>query len=333
MSKDNTPPDWRARLQGWAQKAGDTLEDLKKSPVAERVSQAGRIASAQMSDTAERVSDIGKRATSQAKNWAVWKETGRITEQIRESPAWKQIEARAQQVRSGTQSMARETGQRLEKLQHEAESLFSALDEVGKVAGNRAAALRLATQIFEQAGPHLDLLADAVAVGSAQEAGVGLASFQGTEVYFVPPDGPVRAQLRVHRIVGQTARLAVGGQMGAYVAAFYGPRDLLTRSLERRGADLGLIALSLGFFQATATESKTPRAGGWLMELAAGLSLGIPIISDLSAFELEEVPLASYSLDNKESAAIEEALAQSPDRSLRRNVARRLAGDADGKAG
>ncbi|MBX2810607.1 MAG: hypothetical protein KTR25_02305 [Myxococcales bacterium] len=312
MSKDKAPPNWRSRLQEWAQKAENTLQDFRHSEAVERVSSAGRLASRQVTE--------------------MWKETSKVAEQVRASDAWQAIEIRAEKVRSNTQAMARETGQRFEKAQKDIEKLLATLDEAGRYPDERARVIHLATQAFELAGPYLDLLADAVAVGSVQEAGVGLASLQGTELYFVPPDGPVRAQLRVHRMVGQTARLAVGGQVGTYVAALYGSRDLLVRNMHRRGADLGLIALSLGFFRATAMESTLHHAGGWLVELAAGLSFGIPILSDMSTFELEEISLSIYSLENEESAAIEEAIAQAPDRSMRRAVARRLAGDPDGKA-
>ena len=348
MAKDKASS-WRDRLQGWTNKAESTLQDLRESEYAEQLTNAGRQASEQarawaeqvgQSPYAEQLSNVGRQASAQARTWAeqvgqksapLWTETTRAAERIRSTEAWQAIEERAQGMSEGTRNAAKETGQRLEHIQKEAKLLLTALEDAVQAADDRETVLNAATIVFERAGAHVDLHSDAIAVGSIREAGVGLAALQGSELYFVPPDGPVRAQLRVNRIVGQAARLAVGGQLGAYVASFYGSRDLVARPLDRKGADLGLIALSLGFFQATAREVQDHHAAGWLLELAAGAAFGIPILSDLSAFELEEVTLATYSLEPSESAPIEEALARAPDLALRRKVARLLVRDLEAK--
>lgn len=326
MSDPGETEGWRSRLRGWAGRASAAADEA-------------RAWSRRMVES-ERVREARERLAASP----VWLETARAAGRVRQSDAWKRVEESASRAAERARETARGAGDRLERARHELEALVGALDRAGRAPDDRATVLRSAVEAFERAGPHLDLLADAVAVGVLQEAGAGVASIQGTELLFVPADGPVRAQLRVARIIGQSARLAVGGQVGGYVAAFYGPRDLMVRPLDRRGADLGVLVASLGFFRATASAhgsvdpaagppTRQRCAGGWIVELAAGAALGIPILSDLSAFELEEVGLASYSLTAAEAEPIDSALAQAPDRPQRRKVALLLARDVGAKPG
>lgn len=353
MAKDDEPEDWRARLGGWAERARDNakawaeqaetvIEQVGRSPYVERVTDAGRRAGEEVQAFTRRIaeSEALRSARETLEQSPLWVETARAAEKVRASEAWQQLESAAERAGSSTRDAARSAAERLTKVQQDAETVLAALDRAAKNADDRTTVLAAAAEAFERVGPQLDLLADAVAVGTLQEAGAGVASLQGNELVFVPADGPVRAQLRVSRVVGQSARLAVGGQVGAYAAAFYGPRALMIRPLDRRGADLGLIALSLGFFQVRGQRrpdepegSAEPRAAGWLVELAAGVALGIPLISDLSAFELEEVVLTAYSLTEAEAEPFEAALARAPDRGQRRRVARLLGRDARAKPG
>lgn len=337
------PKNWRERLQGWAERADEearawgakaeaTLRELGDNPYVQQAASMGQRATEEIGAFADRLAENEVvQATRERLNTSpLWAETARRAAQVRESEAWQQLEATAERASEGAKGFAQSAGETIARVQADAEVVVGALDAASSTPEDRAVVVESALRAFEKVGPQLDLLADAVAVGTIQEAGAGVASIQGTELVFVPADGPVRAQLRVNRIVGQSARLAIGGQVGAYAAAFYGPRSLLVRSLHRRGADLGLIALSLGFFR-TSHPSAPEFGAGWLIELAAGLNFGIPILSDLSAFELEEVTLAQYSLEAEETEALDAALASAPDRAGRRKVARLLARDPEGK--
>lgn len=316
MGEKDQGQNWRERLSQWASQTGQRAADEARS-LSNKVSE----------------STLLQQARANLEASPLWSETSRMADRIKASEAWQQVEDTAQRAAAGSRFAAQRVGARVEQLQREAETLLAALEKAQVSPEDRDVVVLSAVQAFEKAGPHLDLLADAFVVGSIQEAGAGLASVQGGALVFVPPDGPVRGQLRVSRFVGQAARLAVGGHLGAYVAALYAPRDLVVRPLQWRGAGLGLVALSLGFFRATGPEPGAEAAGGWLLELSAGVGLGIPLVSDLSAFELEEVDLAAYSLSADESAKIESALSQAPDRAARRRVARMLSRDPEAKPG
>lgn len=331
MSDDNASSGWRGRVAGWArqaqkeaqdwaEKADASWRDLQSQPWFQRAQAAGLRAADDVRAWSQRIAESEAVRDTRARLEAspMWRETQRASERVRASEAWQQLEASAERAADGARGAARSAGARLQDVQRNLEALVSAVERAGRDPADRAEVLAAAVDAFERVGGQLDLLADGVAVGFLQEAGAGVASVQGTELFFVPPDGPVRAQLRVSRIVGQSARLAVGGQVGGYVAALYGPRERLVRPVDRRGADLGLLVASLGFFRG---EDGT---AGWLFELAAGAALGIPFLSDMSAFELEEVSLASYALTPEEAGPIEEALAQAPDRPHRRRVAHLL---------
>lgn len=333
---------WRGRLSGWAQRAEREARELAERAEREARELAGRADSslrelqtqawfraAQQagSKAADDLRAFGQRiaeneavqeARARLEQSPLWLETQRASERIRDSEAWQQLETSAERAAESARSVARSAGERLEQVQRELEGLFGAIENAARDPSDRAAVIEGAADAFARVGGQFDLLADGVAVGFLQEAGAGVASVQGTELFFVPPDGPVRGQLRVSRIVGQSARLAVGGQIGGYVAAFYGERERLVRPLDRRGADLGLLVASLGFFRGS------DATAGWLFELAAGASLGIPFLSDFSAFELEEVSLASYALTSEESERFEQALAEAPDRPTRRQIAQML---------
>lgn len=335
--------DWRERLQGWADraeseakvwgaKAEATLRDLGENPYVKQASEVSQRAADEVLAFSTRLAESEAVRTTRARleGSPLWAEAARRADQVRSSDAWQQMEAAAERTSAGARGLAESAGETLGKVQADAETVIGALDAIAKNPEDRVVVVGSAMHAFDIVGPQLDLLADAVAVGTVQEAGAGVASVQGTEVVYVPADGPVRAQLRVNRIVGQSARLAIGGQIGAYAAAFYGSRSLLLRSVDRRGADLGLIALSMGFFQARRSDQEEV-AGGWILELAAGLAVGIPILSDFSAFELEEITLAQYALEPAEAEALDAALARAPDRTSRRKVARLLARDPEGK--
>lgn len=310
-------------MGSWARKASEAGRDLANNanPYVERA--------AQMAERAKEASSAALgAAAARIQATPMWSGASRAVERARGSEAWQQLEAAAERAGSGARDAAVSAAGSVDKFRRDAQSLLGAIERASQEGASREEVIEAAAEAFDVVGGQFDLLADAVGVGAIGEAGVGLASVRGTELVFVPPDGPVRAQLRISRIVGQSARLAAGGHVGAYAAVYYGPREQLLRPLERRGADMGLVALSMGFFQAR-PERGEGRLAGWLFELSAGAGIGIPLLSDLSAFELEEVPLGTYSLSPAESERIEGAIARSPDRAQRRRVARLLTRDAN----
>ncbi|MEL6189588.1 MAG: hypothetical protein AAFU79_33610, partial [Myxococcota bacterium] len=272
-------------------------------------------------DYGQAASQAGQRATAAGHGAA---------ERIRSSKEWQQLEETARRAAESTRSAASSAGERIEQVRREAEIVLDALDEVAHHAGDRELVLAATARLLERVGPQLDLLADGVVIGTLQEAGAGVAALRGTEILYVPADGPLRAHLRVNRVEGRAARLAIGGQIGAYVGALYAPRQVLLERFLRRGAELGLLLLSIRFFRLESSHEEMPGGCGWLLELSAGVSIGL---SDLGAFEIEDTALAQYQLEPEEAAILDAALAQAPDAAARRRVARLLARDAEGKPG
>ncbi len=320
---------WRDKVSGWARRAeeearafAERAEEARgriaESPAVGRVAEGARSWSRRVAESVALAEARARLAGA-----PVWEETSRAAAWVRGTEAWRQLEQASLRARE----RARAAGERVNEARAELEALIEAVNEAQTDPSDRARVLRAAATAFERAAPQLDLLADAVAVGFVRELGAGMATVDGTEVLFVPADGPVRARVRVSRVVGRAARLEVGGHVGGYVAAFYGPRSQLVSPVARRGANLGLLIASLGFFRGT--EGIT----GWMFELSAGAALGVPILSDLSAFELEEVVLAAYALDPAEAERFEAALAAAPDRPRRRHVTRLLARDPHAKPG
>lgn len=171
----------------------------------------------------------------------------------------------------------------------------------------------------------LDREADAVIIGYLGEAGAGLQTVRGIEIRYVKKSAEDEALLRVSRIEGRGARLAVGAATSGYAGCMYGLSEIVASSVTRRGADVGVAVAGFGFFSASVQGARAS-AGGWWLSLNAGLNIGVPILSDVGAFELEEIELGSFDLSPEEAARIDAVLAASPDRSWRRGLARRLAG-------
>ncbi|MEQ8280953.1 MAG: hypothetical protein RMA76_36260 [Deltaproteobacteria bacterium] len=169
----------------------------------------------------------------------------------------------------------------------------------------------------------LDREATAVAIGYLGGGGVGVSQMAGTEIFYLRPDGPVRGQLRVSTVSGQVARLAFGASTGAYAACFYGDRDVLSRPTRRRGADVEILVASIGFFRVESHRDDR-RAAGWMVGLGAGVGLGVPILSELSGFDLTEAVQGSFPLDARDAATIEAVVKSAPDRGVRRRIAQAL---------
>lgn len=350
---------WRDRVEGWrgraqrearafADRATETAARAKREAggLAERAAEARKVfasspyyaranaAADEVRAWSDRVAKSPALAAARAalEQSAPFRELTALAARARETEAWAQLERAAERADQARQTAVQRAQEQVEWARTHIEIIAGAIDAAESHPQDREVVLAAAARAFESVGSQLDMLADAVGIGSLREAGAGLTSLQGTEIIYVPADGPVRAQLRVSRLAGQAARLALGGQVGAHIVGYYGPRAAVVRPMSRRGGDLGLIALSLGFFRGL-PERGGGAIGGWLMELSAGVGLGIPVLSDLSGFELEEIPLATYSLTEAEAEPFDAALAAAPDRPHRRGIARMLMRDVDGKPG
>lgn len=170
----------------------------------------------------------------------------------------------------------------------------------------------------------LDREANAVVVGYLGEAGVGVQAVRGVEIRYVRGGEDHPPLLRVSRIEGRGARLSAGAATSGYAGCLYGQPEVISSSVSRRGADVGVAVAGFSFFSATLPGAQVS-AGGWWLSLNAGLTLGVPILSDLGAFELEEVELGSFDVDPVGAERVEAILAAAPDRSWRRGLAKRLA--------
>jgi len=244
---------------------------------------------------------------------------------VTKTPWWDRIQRAADDVRSGRWAAdAREKAQRAAKSAQDNAARWVLLFQQVQEAPDDAEALALRLdEALETLGPQLDRHCNAIAVGLVRRAGAGLSHLSGQSLTFVRPDGPIRAQIRYSELSGRTAALALGTSAGGFAACLYGPRASLLDPLTYRGADAGLFMASIGVFRA-APKSGGDRASGWLLGVGAGVGLGIPVISDLSGFEWEELAPTAHSLPTAISRPIETRIDGSPDRKVRRRAAMAL---------
>lgn len=191
-------------------------------------------------------------------------------------------------------------------------------------AAERAESREEIVERFIEAGPlvasQLDARAPAIAIGTLGESGVGVQDVDGVELRYVRGDTPA---LVVTKISGRGARLAAGVSRMVYAGCLYGDREVLAAPLSRRGADVGVAIAGFRFFRASTDDGRA--AGGWWVAMMAGLNLGIPILSELGAFELKDQSPFAHPLTSEHVERIERALAEAPDRGWRRAMAESLA--------
>lgn len=235
-----------------------------------------------------------------------------------DNPNWKDRATRA--ARGLSDRVTRSARQRAEKAQEAAQKLAIALGGVARDADSPEATLSRFVEGISAVRPQLDREATAVAIGTLTGGGAGLAHLFGNELFYLRPDGPLQGHLRVSQVSGREAHLAAGASSGAYAACFYGPREALARPMRRRGADVGIIVASLGFLRLD-VPGTSQRAGGWMLGLSFGVGLGVPILSSLSAIELNESPVAGHKLDRTSAKKLESILAEAPNRNWRRKIA------------
>ena len=300
VNKQNKPNGWKQTLNWTKSKANNWFqESLAKTQQA-----------------AEIAKENGQRWIEQTQNI------------IAKSEAWNQAEQSTRMVIEKASDIANSVSKQATHWQQQGAQFIEALEVIERTPEDLNAVMKAAQTAFSIIAAQLDSDADAIAIGQLREAGAGIASVQGTELLFIPADGPVRAQLRISRVIGQCARLAVGGQVSAYAAVYYGDRDSLLLPLQRRGADVGVLIASMGFFRAQnkkkSQQQQLDTVTGWMVELGAGISLGIPIISDFSAFDSEEIQVVSYPLEREQNELLDCYRQQAPSRPGRKQLAKLL---------
>ncbi len=244
------------------------------------------------------------------------------TQSIQSSEVYQRAKNATEAARAKIESAAADVQDKAREAGESARTVITALASAERHLDDEIALARSFREALEPLSGQLDREADAVAIGYLAKRGIGVAEVSGTEMFYLRPDGPVRAQLRVNAISGRVARLAMGASTGAYLACFYGARDTLSRPTSRRGGDVGVVIASIGFFRATGAGDRVAR--GWMVGLSAGLSIGIPILSDFVAFDFDEQLQGGLALEKAQSEPIEDIILQAPDRVRRRQLVNRL---------
>ena len=287
-------------------------DEKKDTQWADLLGKAGQIAQDLAAEVQKNAKTIGEMAKESAK-------------QIQESDAFAKAKEVAESARDKVLEAAEKTSEKAQKMSATAKRLVGALNTAATDCQQRDAFVASITALLPDVAPQLDQKAQALGFGYLAEAGAGVAGVTGVEVLYVRPADGERPLLKVARMEGKSARLAVGASSNAYATCLYGDAVVLKSATKRRGADVEVLVASLGFFSvSSAMAAPNQRAGGWLAGLGAGLNIGIPILSDLTAFEIEEQIIEKITLTDEEVKAIEEAIKDAPDRSTRRKIAKAL---------
>ena len=257
-----------------------------------------------------KLKDLGNTALQNARTLA--EAAGRSAAELQQKESFKQARDKIREAAESATQQAKNMGAI-------AKRMIDTLNNAPNQVRDRDAFIQKTFEILLDINTQLDKKADALAFGYLAEAGAGVAGVTGLEILY--HRGP--KELRVSRLSGKAARLAVGASTNAYVACLFGDETLLQEPSKRRGADLEVIIASLGFFQVQDAKSER-RASGWLAGLGAGLTFGVPILSGATAFELEEELVERLHLSDEEVRKLESALAGASDRSYRRTIARAL---------
>lgn len=284
-------------------------EAKKKSPWADALDRAGKLAGELAAELQSNAKTIGEMASASAK-------------ELQQSEAFNRAKERAESIRTQMMEAAGKTSERAQQMGLVARKLIGTLNTAATDAKQRDRFVQDVVARMKDVAPQMDAKAGALGFGYLAEAGAGVAGTTGTEILFVRPADGDPGLLKVSRIEGKSARLALGASSSAYAVSLYGEPLLLRSTTKRRGADVEILIASIGFFRVTSgLADAEQRAGGWLVSLGAGLNIGIPILSDVTAFELEEQVIHKITLTDDEVRAMEEALAAAPDRSTRRKIA------------
>lgn len=276
-----------------------------------------------MADTPPKLPSWLKKAQDWAKDAGekIQHNAHELSSQVEETEAWSRVRGAAEGARAKATSAAKAAQAKTREAGATAQKLIASLGNAPNDLDNPLALSKRFLDALESVEGQLDRDADAVAIGYLGGGGAGVAGMSGTEVFYLRPDGPLQAHLRVSHVVGREARLSVAASTGAYLACFYGPREILARPARRRGADAEVLIASLGFLR---LEANDKTAGGWMVGLSAGVGLGIPILGNFAALDFEEQPIGGVKLTSDESRKIEEVIAGAQDRPWRRRIAKAL---------
>ncbi len=232
----------------------------------------------------------------------------------------------ARAARDASEELRRSASQTAEGVRRGAEdatriarAVLDHLDRAADRADDAEAMCGHLEALLAQLGGQLDREADVVAIGRISEVGPGLAAVRGLELQYAR--GPRR--LRALSLEGKAARLALGGSTGAYVLCLYGPPEATQHTGRRRGVDAGVMVAALGLLRVRDAVTRV-EARGWMAALSAGVDIGVPILGDISAFEVEEQLLGRHVLDEGRAERLERALREAPDRAVRRRLANLL---------
>lgn len=283
-------------------------DEKKTGPWADLFDKAGKIAQ-------DLATEVQKNA----------KAIGEMAKDLTETEAFAKAKEVAENARQQVMDAAEKTSEKAQKMGATAKKLGATLNTAATDCQDRDAFVQKITGLMPDVAVQFDQKAQAIGFGYLAEAGAGVAGVTGIEVLYVRPADGEKALLKVARIEGKSARLAVGASSNAYAVSLYGEPVVLKSATKRRGADVEVLVASIGFFSITsAMAAPGQRAGGWLVGIGAGLNIGIPILSDLTAFEIEEQIIEKITLTDEEVRELEEAVKEAPDRSTRRKIAKAI---------
>ena len=194
------------------------------------------------------------------------------------------------------------------------EGTTAALQQAAEAPDDPHLVLERFEALLEKASPQLDRAAAAVSIGVLGEGGAGVAAMRGHELFYHPGT----RTLRVSQVSGRAFRLAVGVAAGAYVMCFYGDEDAVLQPGLRKGVDVDVLVASMGFFSG---EHGDGSCGGWMVALGAGLDIAVPILGEVTAFEVKDAVLGQHTLDEVQAAGLDRWIAEAPDRHIRRRLA------------
>ncbi len=288
-------------------------DEKKEGPWADMLEKAGKIAQDFAAEVQRNAKSIGEIAKDSA-------------QKIQESEAFAKAKEVAESARQQVVEAAEKTSEKAQKMSATAKKLVATLNTAATDCKDRDAFIKhLATNVLPDVAGQMDAKARALGIGYLAEAGAGVAGVTGVEVMYVRPHENERGMLKVARMEGRSARLAIGASSNAYAICLYGEPVVLKSATKRRGADVEVLVASIGFFSVTsAMAAPDQRAGGWLAGIGAGLNIGIPILSDLTAFEIEEQIIEKFTLTDAEVKDLEDAVQAAPDRSTRRKIAKAI---------
>jgi hypothetical protein len=236
-----------------------------------------------------------------------------------------EVQKNAKILGENVREAAEKTSEKAKQMSLTAKKLVGVLNSAAVECQNRDAFVKSITETLPEVAAQFDSQANALGIGFLAEAGAGLAGATGIEVLYVRKSDGERAVLKVSRTEGKSVRAAIGASSNAYAVSLYGEPVVLKSATKRRGADVDVLVASIGFFSITsAMAAPDQRSGGWFAGLGAGLNIGIPILSDLTAFEIEEQIIEKITLTDEEVEALEKAVETAPDRSTRRKIAKAL---------